>query len=144
MLHNTNRRIGEAAVPTVKPLIAIVDDDVSMREAIEGLMRSLGFDAQAFSSADDFLMFPDLSRTACLVTDIHMPGMSGLDLHRRLIALGNSIPTVLITAYPDENARGRGFGAGIIGYLTKPFDEQDLLDCILSALPRASDGEIGS
>ena len=88
-------------------------------------------------------MFPDLNRTACLVTDIHMPGMSGLDLHRRLIALGKSIPTVLITAYPDENVRARGFGAGVIGYLTKPFGEQDLLDCIHSALPRGSDGENG-
>lgn len=130
-------------MPTVKPLIAIVDDDVSMREAIEGLMRSLGFDAEAFSSADDFLKFPDLNRTACLVTDIHMPGLSGLDLHRHLVALGKNIPTVLITAYPDENARARGFGPGIVGYLTKPFGEQDLLDCIRSALPPSSDdGEI--
>jgi FixJ family two-component response regulator len=139
MLHNTPRRIfWEAAVPTAKPLIAIVDDDVSMREAIEGLMRSLGFDAETFSSADDFLRFPDLDRTACLVTDIHMPGMSGLDLHRRLVASGKNIPTVLITAYPNENARLRGLDPGIIGYLPKPFGEQDLLDCIRSALPPGS------
>lgn len=125
-------------MPTAKPLIAIVDDDVSMREAIEGLMRSLGFDAETFSSADDFLRFSDLDRTACLVTDIHMPGMSGLDLHRRLVASGKNIPTVLITAYPNENARLRGLDPGIIGYLPKPFGEQDLLDCIRSALPPGS------
>ncbi|MDL2410852.1 response regulator, partial [Rhizobium calliandrae] len=90
-------------MPTVQPLIAIVDDDVSMREAVEGLVRSLGFDAHAFSSAGDFLRSPDLNRTACLVTDIHMPGMTGLDLHRHLIASGERIPTVLITAHPNES-----------------------------------------
>ncbi|MDK1494713.1 response regulator [Sinorhizobium sp. 7-81] len=128
-------------MPTKKPLIAIVDDDHSMREATKGLMRSLGFDAEAFSSADDFLKFPHLGRTACLVTDIHMPGMSGLDLHRRLVALGESIPTVFITAYPNDNLRGRGLGPDIVGYLEKPFGEQDLLKCIRSALARGSDGE---
>jgi FixJ family two-component response regulator len=129
-------------VPSKKPLIAIVDDDESMREAVRGLMRSLGFDAEAFSSADDFLRFPHLRSTSCLVTDIHMPGMSGLDLHRRLVALGTSIPTVLVTAYPDENARARGFGADIVGYLVKPFGEEDLLDCIRSALARGCLGEM--
>ncbi|MCA1366929.1 response regulator [Bradyrhizobium sp. BRP14] len=126
---------------TKKPLIAIVDDDQSMREATQGLMRSLGFDVEAFSSADDFLKFPNLHRTACLVTDIHMPGMSGLDLHRRLVALGESIPTVLITAYPNESLRARVLDRDIVGYLEKPFGEQDLLNCISSALARGSDGE---
>ncbi|TCU31926.1 response regulator transcription factor [Rhizobium azibense] len=126
-------------MPTKKPLIAIVDDDQSMREATQGLMRSLGFDAEAFSSADDFLRFPHLHRTACLVTDIHMSGMNGLDLHRSLVALGKSIPTVLITAYPNENAHRRGLGPDIVGYLAKPFGEQDLLKCIGSALARGTD-----
>ena len=128
-------------MPIEKPLIAIVDDDQSMREATKGLIRSLGFDAEAFSCADDFLKFPRLRRTACLVTDIHMPGMSGLDLHRRLVALGESIPTVLITAFPNENLRARGLGPDVIGYLAKPFDEQDLLDCIRAALARRGDAE---
>lgn len=128
-------------MPTRKPLIAIVDDDQSMREATKGLMRSLGFDAEDFSSADDFLNFPRLRRTDCLVTDIHMPGMSGLELHRRLVALGVSMPTVLITAYPNESVRARGFGPDIVGYLEKPFGEQDLLNCIRSALERGSDVE---
>ncbi|OAP36258.1 histidine kinase [Sinorhizobium glycinis] len=128
-------------MPTKKLLIAIVDDDQSMREATKGLMRSLGFDAEAFSSADDFLKFPRLRRTDCLVTDIHMPGMSGLDLHHRLVALGVSIPTVLITAYPNENVRARRLGPDIVGYLEKPFGEQALLNCIRSALERRSDVE---
>lgn len=126
----------EAAVLTNKPLIAIVDDDESMREATKGLIRSLGFDADVFSSAEDFLTSPHISCTACLVTDIHMPGMSGLDLHRRLISLGENIPTVLITAFPDENVHARELGPGIVGHLTKPFGEQDLLNCIRSALAR--------
>lgn len=129
----------EAEVPTKKPLIAIVDDDQSMREATRGLMRSLGFDVEAFSSADDFLKFTDLRRTNCLVTDIHMPGMSGLDLHRQLVALGESIPTVLITAFPNGNVRG--LGRDVVGYLEKPFSEQDLLNCVRSALARGSNGK---
>jgi FixJ family two-component response regulator len=131
-------------VPTKRPLIAIVDDDESMREAIKGLMRSIGFDAETFSSADDFLRFPHIRRTACLVTDINMPGMSGLDLHRRLVALGKNIPTVLITAFPEKNVRASALGADIVGCLTKPFGEQILLDCISSALALNIDGESGS
>ena len=128
-------------MPTKKPLIAIVDDDQSMREATTGLMRSLGFDAEAFSSADDFLAFPRLRDTDCLVTDIHMPSMSGLELHRRLIDQGVSMPTVLITAYPTETLRARGLSPDIVGYLEKPFGEQELLNCIRSALERRSDVE---
>jgi len=128
-------------VPTKKPLIAIVDDDQSMREATRGLMRSLGFDAEAFSSAADFLKSTDLHRTDCLVTDVHMPGMSGLDLHRRLVALGESIPTVLITAFPNWTVHARDLGRDVVGYLEKPFSEQDLLKCVQSALARESDGK---
>jgi FixJ family two-component response regulator len=104
----------------------------------------MGFDAQTFSSADDFLSFPHIRRTVCLVTDINMPGMSGLDLHRRLVALGKSIPTVLITAFPEKNVRASALGADIVGCLTKPFGEQVLLDCIRSALAFSSEGESGS
>lgn len=133
---------------TNKPLIAIVDDDESMREAIKGLMRSLGFDAETFSSAMEFLSFPLLGNTDCLVTDVHMPGMSGIDLHRRLVAYGTSIPTILITAFSDQNAQTRTLGADIICCLTKPFEEQALVDCIRSAVARDgdkdSDGESGS
>lgn len=123
-----------------RPLIAIVDNDEAVREAVKGLMRSMGFDAEAFSSADNFLRSPRRRRTACLVTDIHMPGMSGLDLHHRLLSMGESIPTVVITAYPD-NAHAPGWGPDIVGYLGKPFGEQDLLNCIHSALARGDAGE---
>nr|WP_246638695.1 response regulator [Rhizobium binae] len=125
-------------------MIAIVDDDESIREAIKGLMRSMGFDAETFACADDFLRFPNIARTACLVTDINMPGMSGLDLHRRLVALGKSIPTVLITAFPEKNVRATALGADVVGCLTKPFGEQILLDCIRFALALNSEGQSGS
>ncbi|EPE96378.1 response regulator transcription factor [Rhizobium grahamii] len=131
-------------MPTKKPLIAIVDDDEPMRVAIKGLMRSMGFDAETFSSADDFLKSPHISRTGCLVTDINMPGMSGLDLHRRLVASGESIPTVFITAFPEKNVRPSALGGDIVGFLTKPFGEHVLLDCILSALGLGGQGQSGS
>ncbi|MEI1252376.1 response regulator transcription factor [Rhizobium aouanii] len=131
-------------MPTKRPLIAIVDDDESMRDAIKGLMRSMGFDAESFSSADDFLTSSHIRRTACLVTDINMPGMSGLDLHRRLVALGKSIPTILITAFPEKNMGASALGADVVGCLTKPFNGQILLDCIRSALALNGEGESGS
>lgn len=131
-------------MPTQRPLIAIVDDDESMRDAIKGLMRSMGFDAESFSSADDFLMSPHIRRTACLVTDINMPGASGLDLNRRLVALGKSIPTILITAFPEKNMDASALGADVVGCLTKPFNGQILFDCIRSALAPNGEGESGS
>jgi FixJ family two-component response regulator len=117
-----------------KSLIAIVDDDASVREAIMSLMRALGFIAEAFPCAEDFLKSDGLQRTSCLIADVRMPGMSGLELYRRLVALGKPIPTVLITAHSDDEARARALKAGIICYLTKPFDDDDLLGCIRSAL----------
>jgi FixJ family two-component response regulator len=120
-----------------KPLIAIVDDDASMREAIMSLMRALGFLAEAFPCAEDFLRSDGLQRTSCLVADVRMPGMSGLELYRRLVALGKPIPTILITAHADDPLRARTLKAGILCYLTKPFDEDDLLGCIRSALDQS-------
>jgi FixJ family two-component response regulator len=100
-------------------------------------MRSMGLVAQAFSSGDEFLRSPELSRTGCLVVDFDMPNMNGLDLHNNLSLLGKAIPTVLITAYPSDDIRARALQAGVICYLTKPFDESDLLNCIQTALDRA-------
>jgi DNA-binding response OmpR family regulator len=97
-------------------------------------MRSAGFSAETFSRGADFLSSPDLSRTACLVTDLNMPGMTGFDLHRRLQSLGRSIPTVLITAQPNENVRTQALSLGIICYLPKPFRGDDLIDSIHFAL----------
>ena len=97
-------------------------------------MRALGFRAEAFGSAEDFLKFDRLHSTACLIADVQMPQMSGLELHHRIVASGVSIPTILITAYPDDGVRARALQAGVIGYLTKPFNINDLLVCIRSAL----------
>jgi FixJ family two-component response regulator len=91
-----------------KPLIAIVDDDASVREAMMSLMRALGFLVEAFACAEDFLKSDGVQRTACLIADVRMPGMSGLELYRRLAASGKPIPTVLITAHSDDGVRARG------------------------------------
>jgi FixJ family two-component response regulator len=124
-------------MPTRKPLISVVDDDDSVREATKGLMQSLGYMAAAFPSAEDFLQSRDAARTACLIADVNMPGMSGLDLHRRLSAPGKPFPTILITAYPDERMREGALNAGVICYLSKPFDESDLLSCLQQVVPPA-------
>jgi FixJ family two-component response regulator len=117
-------------------VISITDDDESVREAIVDLMRSMGFMAEAFAHAEIFLRSESRQVTSCLILDGQMPGMSGLELHRRLIASGSHIPTVLITAYPDEKIRTQALRAGVIGYLTKPFSDAELLRCINSALER--------
>ena len=126
-------------------LISIVDDDESVREATKGLMKSLGFAAECFACAEDFLHFnhEHQNHTACLIADVQMPGMSGLDLFRRLTTSGRSIPTILITAYPDEGMRARALQAGVIGYLAKPFNENELLRHIHSVLGPREGEEAG-
>jgi FixJ family two-component response regulator len=123
------------------PLIAVVDDDESMRDAVSGLMRACGFAVEAFASADAFLNSPSLSTTACLVADVHMPGMSGVDLHGALLASGRNIPTVLVTAYPNDKARARALGNGVLCYLVKPFCENELLSYVRTAV---GDGDKGA
>jgi FixJ family two-component response regulator len=115
---------------SIKPSIAVVDDDESVREATTRLLRSLGFIAKGFSSADEFLNSNRLRITSCLVADVQMPGTSGLALYGQLVAAGNPISTILITAYPDDTIRARALSAGIAAYLVKPFSEKELLDCI--------------
>jgi FixJ family two-component response regulator len=124
-----------------KTAISIVDDDESVREAMTGLMRSLGYSAIAFPSAEGFLTSRRRGATACLIADVQMPGMTGLELHNRLIASGEPIPTILITAYPDERARAQALNAGVLCYLAKPFSESELLACIHSALRHQSKNE---
>jgi FixJ family two-component response regulator len=121
-------------VPNSGPIVAIVDDDEAVGNAIEVLMRSIGLVAQAFSSGEEFLRSPELSRTGCLVVDFDMPKMSGLDLHNNLSRLGKEIPTILITAYPSDDVRARALQAGVIGYLTKPFSDHELLSYVRTAL----------
>lgn len=118
---------------TIKPSIVVVEDDDSVREATVGLLRSHGFIAKGFSSADAFLKSSRIHITSCLVADMQMPEMSGLALYGHLVAIGALIPTILITAYPDETVRARALSAGVTGYLIKPFSEKDLLDCIDTA-----------
>lgn len=115
-------------------LIAVIDDDEDVRDAIRGLMRSVGFAAEAFSSAQEFLRSKQFSKTACLITDVNMPAMSGVDLCRHLSGVGAAIPTILITAYPDDDVRSFAEATGIIAYLVKPFSQEDLLDGIRMAL----------
>ena len=124
-------------MPNSGPIVAIVDDDEAVGNAIEVLMRSIGMVARAFLSGEEFLRSPELSRAGCLVVDFDMPKMNGLDLHNNLSRLGKEIPTVLITAYPSDDIRTRALQAGIICYLPKPFDESELLNCIQAALDRA-------
>jgi FixJ family two-component response regulator len=117
-----------------KVVISIVDDDESVRESTMDLIGALGFSAEAFSSAEDFLKSSRFRNTSCLIADVQMPGMSGPELHNELVASGNAIPTILITAYPDEMIRARALKAGVICFLIKPFNEADFLACVRSAL----------
>jgi FixJ family two-component response regulator len=120
-----------------KYLISVVDDDESFRVAMTSLMKSLGFAVETFSSAEDFLASSRLDDTACLIADVHMPGMTGLELHQQLASSGRAIPVILITAYPDDNVRTRASAAGVICYLSKTFDDNALLGFVRTALVQA-------
>jgi FixJ family two-component response regulator len=116
-----------------KVLVSVVEDDQFFRESMCRLMRSLGYTVEAFSSAVDFLVSPRLAETACLIADIHMPAMTGLELYRRLIDTGNAIPTILVTAFPDDADRTRALNDGVLCYLGKPVDEDHLTRCVCAA-----------
>jgi FixJ family two-component response regulator len=120
-------------MPTLS-LVSIVENDQFFRESMRRLMRSLGYDVVAFPSAADFLASHRLAETACLIADVHMPAMTGLKLHEYLIEAGYSIPTILVTAYPDDVDRARALNDGVVCYLRKPVDEQHLLRCLRAAL----------
>ncbi len=120
------------------PVITIVDDDPSVRAGTARLLRSLGFSAYAFASAAEFLLSPQLSDTACLIADVEMPGMSGVELQEHMIAHGHSTPIVFITAFPEDRLRDRVMSAGAVDFLRKPFDEVQLIDCVQRALRRQS------
>ncbi len=115
-------------------LISVVVDDESVREAVEGLIESLGFRVNAFPSALEFLASPAVADTSCVIADVQMPQMSGMELYQRLIEQGRSIPTILITAYPNDRIRARALADGVVGYLIKPFDDNALIECVRSAL----------
>ena len=115
-------------------MLSVVDDDTSVRIATGRLIRSLGFKVEMFTSGEEFLHLGRLQETCCLVLDVHMPGMSGLQLQSHLVAAGYQIPTIFITAYPDERARTRALRAGALDFLYKPFREEALLSAIDLAL----------
>src|SRR5262245_50297367 len=117
-----------------RTLISIVDDDEPYRESVRKLVMLLGYTVESFPSAAEFLASRLLSETACLVADVHMPGMTGVELHRHLTKLGYAIPTILVTAYPDEGVRDQALKDGVICYLSKPVDDGDLERCLRSAL----------
>ena len=119
-----------------KPVISIVDDDPSVREGAMDLLNSMGFVVETFQRADDFLQSGRRPRTSCLIADMRMPGMTGLELYNRLVQSGGVIPTILITAFPDDGDRVRALRAGVICYLAKPFKQDELLACIQFALGR--------
>jgi FixJ family two-component response regulator len=120
-------------MPTAS-LVSVVEDDRFFRESMRRLMRSLGYNVEAFSSAADFLTSPRLSETACLIADVHMPAMTGAELYRHLIAGGHAIPTILVTAYPNDVDRARALNDGVVCYLRKPVDEKHLIRCLRTAL----------
>ena len=115
-------------------IVMIVDDDESIRRAARRLIKSYGFPVETFASAEDFLSSGRLHETACLVLDVQMSGLNGLELQSRLITDGHQVPIIFITAFNDENARAQALKAGALGYLVKPFEEADLLTAINVAL----------
>ena len=121
-------------------IVMIVDDNESIRRAARRLIKSYGFPVETFASAEDFLSSGRLLETACLVLDVQMPGLNGLELQNRLMTDGHQVPIIFITAFNDENARAQALKAGALGYLVKPFEEADLLTAINIALRRQEIG----
>jgi FixJ family two-component response regulator len=115
-------------------LISIVDDDRHFRESMRRFMRSRGHTVDVFSSAADFLASPRRAETACLISDIQMPAMTGLELYRQLVDADQSIPTILVTAFPNDVDRARALSDGVACYLRKPVEEDNLIRCVLEAL----------
>jgi FixJ family two-component response regulator len=120
-------------VPNVA-MISIIDDDLLVRESTADLISSLGHEALIFDSGERFLASGSLKNTACIITDLHMPGLSGLDLQSRLLAEGHRTPIIFITAYPKEEAMSRALNAGAVAFLSKPFHEADLTKSLERAL----------
>ena len=119
------------------PLISIVDDDDALRNSLDDLIRSVGFRTKRFPSAEAFLSSNQARDTACLILDVRMPGMNGLDLQRQVVAANWRIPIIFITSHADDDARSRALEAGAVAFLYKPFREEELLNAIDTALKRS-------
>jgi FixJ family two-component response regulator len=124
----------EEYVMPERPVISIIDDDPSVRQATDGLLRSLGYRSATFASAEDFLRSDRLRDTSCLITDVQMPGLSGVELQGLLNARGSRMPIIFITAFPEERIRRCVLEAGAIGFLSKPFEEATLIEHLETAL----------
>jgi FixJ family two-component response regulator len=122
------------------PLIAIIDDDASVRATTDSLVRSLGYVVFTFASAEDFLRSNRLDDLACVIADVQMHGMSGVELQAHLISQGNRVPFIFFTAFPDEQIRAQALNAGAICYLTKPFDGDSLVQGLQVALKKHDGG----
>ena len=120
-------------MPSV-PLMAIVDDDDALRNSLDNLLRSVGFRVQGFASAEAFLQAQHAPETACLILDVRLPGMHGLELQRQLVAVHWGMPIIFVTAYADDDAHERALAAGAVAFLSKPCREEDLLHAIEAAL----------
>jgi FixJ family two-component response regulator len=125
-----------------RPLVVIVDDDQSLRNATRDLLKAAGFATATFEDAESFLGSASRASAACLVADMRMPGMTGLELYQELVTSGERIPTVIITAHPEERTQLRARDAGITCYLSKPFVPDDLLECVREALAKSQRGPI--
>jgi FixJ family two-component response regulator len=117
-------------------MVSVVDDDQAFRDSMRRLLRSLGCRVAVFPSASEFLASSQFAVTSCLIADIQMPDMTGIELFLHLVALERAVPTVLITAYPDDNDRKRMLGLGVECYLRKPLVENEIIGCLRSALKR--------
>lgn len=117
-------------------MISIVEDDALVREATMNLLQSFGFTAASFASAEEFLESHCIEGTTCLILDVQLPGLNGIELQRRLRDSGNPIPVVFVTAFPDERIRMHALADGAVGFLRKPYDAPCLIDCIHKALGR--------
>jgi FixJ family two-component response regulator len=115
-------------------LVSIVEDDRFFRESMERLLRSLGYTVEAFASAAEFLAFPRRGHADCLIADVNLPAMTGIDLYRHLVETGDAVPTILMTAYPSDVERMHSLRDGAVCYLRKPFDEQELERCLRLAI----------
>ena len=121
---------------SVSPLVAIVDDDVSMREALEDLIGSLGYRALMFGSAHDYLASPERSQVACMILDVQMPGMTGLDLQTHLVEHKTAPPIIFVTSFGDDTVRRRAMRSGAVCVLEKPVQEDEIIGCIDKVLRR--------
>jgi FixJ family two-component response regulator len=119
------------------PMISIVDDDQAVRDATKALIRSLGYRVATFASAEEFLKSEWLHDTACLISDVQMPGVNGIELQDRLAASGHRIPIIFMTAFPDDRVRDRAMRSGAISFMSKPFSEANLIVCLDRALQAA-------